>query len=204
MILIYMYTLFLLLLSSFSFLTTYTHMYTGNAMFYGNVPKDWLKASYPSLKPIGAYIADLVERLSFFNNWLEHGPPAGMCIYISLISFFSQFFNSHLTLFLFLYPSMYYLFISLTYVHTLSLFHSHIPSAFWISGFYFTQSFLTGALQNFARKYVIPIDKLKFDFQVLPGALDLYTFKPPDGIYIYGMFFEGARWNRSFIFFNLF
>ncbi|XP_060831781.1 dynein axonemal heavy chain 1-like [Bombus pascuorum] len=71
-----------------------------------------------------------------------------------------------------------------------------IPAAFWISGFYFPQAFLTGTLQNFARKYVVSIDAIDFSFQVLKSIPE---HRPPNGCVIYGLFLEGCRWDGNYL-----
>jgi dynein heavy chain len=112
-----------------------------NSLKLGQTPAMWLKKSYPSLKTLGGYQKDLLERLGWFQEWLENG----------------------------------------------------IPDKLWITRFFFTQGFLTGAKQNYARKYNIAIDLLDYDFEVVPNEDE--AVPPEDGINVVGMFIEGCKWN---------
>ncbi|EFJ50020.1 dynein heavy chain 6 [Volvox carteri f. nagariensis] len=47
----------------------------GSSMYDGRVPKLWMDKSYPSLKPLAPYVADLIERCRMMSEWVAHGPP---------------------------------------------------------------------------------------------------------------------------------
>jgi len=71
-----------------------------------------------------------------------------------------------------------------------------IPIHYWISGFFFPQAFLTGTLQNFARKLQLPIDTISFETCVMRVESEKeITERPVDGCYIHGLFLEGCRWD---------
>jgi dynein heavy chain len=108
------------------------------------IPAMWLKKSFPSLKPLASYVADLLGRLTFFRTWVEHG----------------------------------------------------VPTIFEMPAFFFTQAFMTGTLQNYARKYSIPIDTVDFDFEFISTTPKT---RPQDGAYVHGPYFEGARMNERLV-----
>jgi len=111
----------------------------GNSMVIGRVPALWARVAYPSLKPLGSWVNDLLDRIRFLRDWMESG-------------------NS--------------------------------PNVYWISGFFFTQAFITGTLQNYARKHAIPIDKVNFHLHNDHNRLDMrmtVNLIPYDNLYIGGI-----------------
>ena len=67
------------------------------------------------------------------------------------------------------------------------------PETFWIPGFFFTQSFLTGVKQGYSRRKGCSIDKVDLEFEVLKEMNEKATNS--DEIAIYGLFMEGGAWN---------
>jgi dynein heavy chain len=70
------------------------------------------------------------------------------------------------------------------------------PPTYWLSGFFFPHGFMTGILQTFARKHKKAIDLLSMSFEITKLTDHVEVERPPsDGIYVYGLFIEGAKWN---------
>ena len=47
----------------------------GTNLFFGQIPTMWKGKSFASLKPLGSYVNDMLERLKFFGSWLDDKPP---------------------------------------------------------------------------------------------------------------------------------
>merc|ERR1712086_10492 len=71
------------------------------------------------------------------------------------------------------------------------------PQSFWLSGFFFPQGFMTGVKQSYSRKYAIAIDTLTVSCQLMPFGEEEVTQIPEDGVYIHGLYMQGARFDRE-------
>lgn len=69
------------------------------------------------------------------------------------------------------------------------------PKVFWMPGFYFTQSFITAILQNFARTNKVQIDLVSLENLVTSYESDT-DVEQQIGVLIKGLYLEGARWDR--------
>jgi len=114
------------------------------ALYEGRVPKSWL-GTYPSLKPLGSWVPDLIERIAQLNFWAYEG----------------------------------------------------IPKAFWLGGLTYPTSFLTGLLQGSARKNMVSVDVLSFDFVVQAGDESTITALPKEGSNFRSMSLEGCKWDYN-------
>eukprot|EP00392_Amoebophrya_sp_AT5.2_P003107 g3112.t1 len=47
----------------------------GEAFLANKVPPPWLSVSFPSLKPLGSYVPDMMRRFAQFDDWIANGPP---------------------------------------------------------------------------------------------------------------------------------
>ena len=50
------------------------------ALQNNQVPKNWAKVAYPSLKPLASWYIDLKERVEFMDDWLKNGTPRSFWI----------------------------------------------------------------------------------------------------------------------------
>ncbi|ELK30056.1 Dynein heavy chain 6, axonemal [Myotis davidii] len=153
-----------------------------NSFLNNQVPSLWSNTAYPSLKPLGSWVKDLILRTAFVDvrkcssvGFDKSGDAVGPKLWLKRGQ----------------------------------------PKSFWISGFFFPQGFLTGTLQNHARKYNLPIDELSFKYNVIPVyrdqaavieaaktvrfgeelPMDLQLPSPEDGVLVHGMFMDAFRWD---------
>jgi len=115
-----------------------------SCLLNGAVPPVWLK-TYPSLKPLGPWMRDLIERIAQLNEWGN----------------------------------------------------GQYPKVYWMGGFTYPTGFLTAVLQTAARKTQIGIDQLTWDFSPLQWMEKDVPGQPKDGVYVKGLYLEGAGWDND-------
>uniref|UniRef100_A0A8D2C9B8 Dynein axonemal heavy chain 14 n=1 Tax=Sus scrofa TaxID=9823 RepID=A0A8D2C9B8_PIG len=169
------------------------------------VPALWQKYAYKSSKPLGSWVNDLIQRLNFFNTWAKMAHTAIHHRYMRLITTWKHPAPS---------PSHH----PRHPTEQKNEFFEGFPARYWLPAFFFPQAFLISVLQDYGRAQGISTDALTFTHHVISEPIDLKddefsviiqkklnivrrAFKGMDpthnGVHIFGLFIEGARWNHE-------
>uniref|UniRef100_A0A8D0P0E0 Dynein axonemal heavy chain 14 n=1 Tax=Sus scrofa TaxID=9823 RepID=A0A8D0P0E0_PIG len=169
------------------------------------VPALWQKYAYKSSKPLGSWVNDLIQRLNFFNTWAKMAHTAIHHRYMRLITTWKHPAPS---------PSHH----PRHPTEQKNEFFEGFPARYWLPAFFFPQAFLISVLQDYGRAQGISTDALTFTHHVISEPTDLKddefsviiqkklnivrrAFKGMDpthnGVHIFGLFIEGARWNHE-------
>lgn len=162
-----------------------------DCIFDNRVPEAWATVAYPSLKPLSTWIVDLIERVKFIENWIVSGVPpvfwisgfffpqargaarrrpVGSALWSRVV--ISRDIRRHM-----LQPTL----CPLPFPARLRPLTVLILSL---------QAFLTGTLQNYARKNRFPIDTVSFDYVIRDDLVPETAPAPETGCYIHGLFLE--------------
>ncbi|XP_055228071.2 dynein axonemal heavy chain 14 isoform X2 [Gorilla gorilla gorilla] len=175
-----------------------------NSFLNVRVPTLWQKHAYRSCKPLSSWIDDLIQRLNFFNTWAKVAYTAIQRRYMRFVTVWKQSIPST----------------SQKCKHpedSENNFFEGFPSRYWLPAFFFPQAFLAAVLQDYGRSRGIAVDALTFTHHVISDITDkdekFSVFMPKKlnivrrafkgsasshtGVYIFGLFIEGARWNRE-------
>ena len=69
------------------------------------------------------------------------------------------------------------------------------PKVYWLAAFTFPTGFITAVLQTTARADGVAIDTLSWEFGVVNQDERSITQAPKDGVYVKGLYLEGAGWD---------
>uniref|UniRef100_A0A8C9K0H7 Dynein axonemal heavy chain 14 n=1 Tax=Panthera tigris altaica TaxID=74533 RepID=A0A8C9K0H7_PANTA len=169
------------------------------------VPTLWQKHAYKSCKPLSSWVNDLIQRVNFFNTWAKMAYTAIHHRYMRFVATGKHSIPSSTQ-----NPR--------SSDDKTSDFCEGFPARYWLPAFFFPQAFLVAVLHDYGRSQGISLGALAFTHRVISDTADsgdegfsaairgnLNTVRTASegtdrtqvGVHVFGLFIEGARWNRE-------